>query len=142
MQTLLKQYIMKTRSSILFFLIPAVLLIFGCKKISTPDEDSKLIFGQWEYSFDSGGLSGGGGSTTFKDDSWVEYSEKGVYEVHEGSKKVERLRFKIEPNDRFPKYKINFSSSGVLDYYYTIEGNKLTLNETGADGFSYVFIRK
>lgn len=79
---------MKTRSSILFFLIPAVLFIFGCKKISTPDEDSKLIFGQWEYSYDSGGISGGGGSTTFKDDSWVEFSEKGVYEVHEGSKKL------------------------------------------------------
>jgi hypothetical protein len=133
---------MKTRSSILFFLIPAVLLTFGCKKISTPDEDSKLIFGQWEYSYDSGGISGSGGSTTFKDDSWVEFSEKGVYEVYEGSKKVERLRFKIEPNDGNAKYKINFSSSGVLDYYYVIEDNKLILRETGSDGFSYVFIKK
>ena len=133
---------MKTRSSILFFLIPAVLLIFGCKKISTPDEDSKLIFGQWEYSSDSGGFSGGGGSTTFKDDSWVEFSEKGVYKVYEGSKKVQRLRFKIEPNDGYAKYKINFSSSGILDYSYVIEDNKLILRETVSDGFSYVFIKK
>ena len=55
--------------------------MFGCKKISTPDEDSKLIFGQWAYSYNSGGISGGGGSTTFKDDSWVEFSEKGVAAV-------------------------------------------------------------
>ena len=133
---------MKTRSSILFFLIPSVLFIFGCKKISTPDEDSKLIFGQWEYSSDSGGFSGGGGSTTFKDDSWVEFSEKGVYKVYEGSKKVQRLRFKIEPNDGYAKYKINFSSSGILDYSYVIEDNKLILRETVSDGFSYVFIKK
>ena len=133
---------MKIRSSILFFLIPAVLLIFGCKKISTPDEDSKIIFGQWEYSYDSGGFSGGGGSTTFKEDSWVEFSEKGVYEVYEGSKKVQKRRFKIQPNDGHAKYKINFSSSDVLDYYYMIEDNKLILIETGFDGFSYVFTKK
>lgn len=133
---------MKIRSSIIFFLIPSVLLIFGCKKISTPDEESKLIFGQWEYSYDSGGFSGGGGSTTFKDNSWVEFSEKGVYKVYEGSKKVQRLRFKIEPNDGYAKYKINFSSSGILDYSYVIEDNKLILSETVSDGFSYVFIKK
>ena len=133
---------MKIRSSIIFFLIPFVLVIFGCKKISTPDEDSKLIFDQWEYSYDSGGFSGGGGSTTFKDNSWVEFSEEGVYKVYEGSKKVQRLRFKIEPNDGYAKYKINFSSLGILDYSYEIEDNKLILSETVSDGFSYVFIKK
>jgi hypothetical protein len=62
--------------------------------------------------------------------------------VYEGSKKVQRLRFKIELNDGYAKYKINFSSSGILDYSYVIEDNKLILSETVSDGFSYVFIKK
>ncbi|MBU3658658.1 MAG: hypothetical protein FGM14_02210 [Flavobacteriales bacterium] len=133
---------MKLKSSIIFLLFTSVYLIIGCKKISTPDEESKLIFGQWQYLYNSGGFSGVGGSKTFKDDSRVEFSEKGVYKVYEGNKNVKRFRFKIESNDGYAKYKINFISLGKLDYNYVIEDNKLILIEDITDGYLYVFEKK
>ena len=130
-------------TSILFLLIAFVLGLTGCRKISTPDEASREIFGKWEYKSDSGGFSGDGGSSTFKENSWVEFSEKGVYKIYEGSKRVKRLDYKIESNEGFAKYKIDFVRPGTGDYSFLIEDNTLYLVELNvSDGYMYAFTKK
>jgi hypothetical protein len=137
-----RQQVMKVNKLLIGFFFILLIVITGCKKIETPDEDSKQIFGEWNYSYNSGGFSGAGGSTLYNSNSWLEISDKGVFKVYQGSKKVRRLRFKIETNDGTAKYKLNFYSLNQLDYAYLIEDNQLILIETVSDGFIYVFERK
>jgi len=67
---------MNTRISILFFIIPSLLIMFGCKKMATPMEESKALFGSWQYKSNSGGFSGAGGSTLFSAENCQEYRNK------------------------------------------------------------------
>lgn len=70
------------------FIIFTLLISLRCEKISTPDDEAKAIFGEWEYSHDTGGFSGAGGSNMFKDNNWIEFTEKGVYKIYEGGQKT------------------------------------------------------
>jgi hypothetical protein len=87
---------MNTRTSILFFIIPSLLIIFGCKKMATPTEESKALFGSWQYKSNSGGFSGAGENASFSSENWIEFTEKGVFRQYKGSKKESQKRFKIE----------------------------------------------
>ena len=51
----------ENRNSMLIFLIPFVLVLFGCKKIATQREESKVLFGSWQSKSNNGGFSGGRG---------------------------------------------------------------------------------
>ena len=133
---------MEMKASIFTLFLSTIVLLVACKKIATPDENSKLIFGEWRYISNSGGFSGGGGSTKFNSNSWISFNEKGIYKAFDGTKKVEKHRFKIETSDDFLKYRINFNGINSLDYAYAINGDSLYLNEAVNDGFSFLFIRK
>jgi hypothetical protein len=133
---------MNFKKIIFIYLLPVMLLLVACKKIETPDEASKEVFGEWKYKFNSGGFNGSGGSTLYNSNSWLEISDKGVFKVYEGSKKVRKLRFKIETNNGTANYKLNFNSLTQMDYAFLIGDNQLILIETVSDGYVYVFDKK
>jgi hypothetical protein len=62
----------ENRNSMLIFLIPFILVLFGCKKIASPMEESKAIFESWQYKSNSGGFSGAGGNTSFNSENCQE----------------------------------------------------------------------
>lgn len=125
----------------IFFIILILIATVSCKKIDTPDDEAKAIFGQWQYIFDSGGLSGGGGSNLFDESSWIEFTEKGYYKVYEGSSKKEKARFTIIKNET-GSFKYLVWVKGHNSYKYIVDGETLLLAEDASDGFSYVFTRK
>lgn len=146
---------MKNQSYILFlFTALFAIILTSCNKdstpeeltktdeISMPDEASKLLFGQWVYQSNSGGFSGNGGSNQFNANSWVEFSNKGVYNVYDGNIEKQKLNFTISTYVGFFKYKINFTENFDFNYTYVVENDKLHMSENVADGFEYVFVRK
>lgn len=132
----------KPTSTLFLFTALFVILLTSCNKISTPDEASKSLFGKWEYQSNSGGFSGNGGSNKFNENSWVDFSKKGVYTVYEGNTKKQKLNFTISPNEGMFKYKINFTDSDEFNYTYIVEDGKLYLSENVSDGFIYTFTKK
>jgi hypothetical protein len=116
----------------------------GCKKISTPNEESKKIFGKWNYEHNTGGWSGSGGSNRFCDDCWIEITEKGCFTVYEGDDKISKTKFTIEmiesiyDGSQRPAlvYKDGFRDS------YQVNGDNLTLSDETYDGYTYQFIKK
>lgn len=66
----------ENRNSMLIFLIPFFLVLFGCKKIATQTEESKALFRSWQYKSNSGRFSGAGGSTSFNSENCQEYLNK------------------------------------------------------------------
>ena len=121
-----------------------VSVLLSCQKISTPNEDSKRIFGSWNYKWNSGGFSGGGGSTRFSTDSWVEFTEKGFFRIYSGSKKESQKRFKLE----MKKSIYTGKETPALVYKgghhdsYQITNDTLYLSDEAYDGYTYCFIRK
>ncbi len=144
----------KPTSTLFLFTALFVILLSSCNKISTPDEvtktdeismpdeASKLLFGQWVYQSNSGGFSGNGGSNQFNANSWVEFSNKGVYTVYDGNIEKQKLNFTVSSYTGFYKYKINFTENFDFNYTYVVENEKLYLSENVADGYLYVFVRK
>ncbi|MDX1350567.1 MAG: hypothetical protein R3279_09980 [Putridiphycobacter sp.] len=126
---------------LIFFTLFILITTVSCKKIDTPDAEAKAIFGQWQYNFDSGGFSGGGGSNLFDENSWIEFTEKGYYKVYKGSSKKEKARFTIIKNET-GSFKYIVWVKGHSSYKYIVDGNKLLLAEDAADGFIYAFTRK
>ena len=121
-----------------------VSVLLSCQKITTPNEESKKIFGSWSYKWNSGGFTGGGGSVRFSDDSWVEITEKGCFRVYAGSKKKSQLRFKLE----MKKSIYTGKETPALVYKggdyetYRISNDTLYLSDERYDGYTYCFIRK
>ena len=64
--------------------------------MATPTEESKALFGSWQYKSNSGGFSGAGENAAFSSENWIEFTEKGVFRQYKGSKKESQKRFKIE----------------------------------------------
>ena len=126
---------------LIFFTLFILSTTVSCKKIDTPDAEAKAIFGQWQYNFDSGGFSGGGGSNLFDENSWIEFTEKGYYKVYKGSSKKEKARFTIIKNET-GSFKYLVWIKGHSSYKDIVDGNKLLLAEDLADGFIYAFTRK
>ncbi len=128
----------------LFILAIIIVSHIGCKKISAPNEDAQKLFGQWDYQSNSGGYSGGGGSTRFCRDCWVEITDKGCFIVYEGSNKISKTKFKIEMKTSIysapQRPALVYRNS---DYEtYQIFGDTLLLSDEAYDGYSYVFVRK
>jgi len=71
----------ENRNSMLIFLIPFVLVLFGCKKIATQREESKVLFGSWQSKSNNGGFSGAEGSALFSLENCQEYLYKSLYKV-------------------------------------------------------------
>ncbi len=128
----------------LFIVVIILASSFGCKKISTPNEDSKKIFGSWYYDINFGGYSGSGVSTRFNTESWVEFTEKGFFKIYVGSKKESQKRFKIEMKESI--YDINQRPALVYNNgnyeTYQISNDTLYLSDEAYDGYTYRFVKK
>lgn len=116
----------------------------SCKKISAPNEDTKKIFGEWDYKSNSVGFSGSGGSNRFANDCWVEITEKGFFIVYEESKKISKKKFKIELKesiyDTNQRPALVYNNGGYETYQ--IFGDTLLLSDEAYDGYSYCFVKK
>lgn len=127
-------------------MILAIIIISfsSCRKITTPNEESKKIFGSWTYINNSGGFSGMGGSSRFKSDSWVQFTERGFFKTFIGSSKVNQKRFKIEMKESI----YDSNQRPALVYFnrtfetYHIFNDTLFINDEAYDGYSYMFIKK
>ncbi len=119
------------------------IIILGCKKVTFPDGASKEIIGSWEYQWNSGGFSGGGGSNLYNDNYWVEFTDKGYFIVYNGSKKESKKRFKIEMKESIYDNELR-SAIVYRNGYETYEINNdiLTISDEHYDGYSYVFKKK
>lgn len=134
---------MKRSISIFYFLIPIVVITFGCKKISTPTEESKALFGSWQFKNSSGGNSGGG-STVFNPENWIEFTDNGVYRMYKGSKKECQKRFKIELKESIHDANLRPAIVYRFGKYetYQIFNDTLYISDEMYDGYSYCYVRK
>lgn len=135
---------MKKRKTTIYLLIPFLMITFGCKKISTPTEASKAIFGSWQYKSISGGFSGAGGSSTFNSENWIEFTEKGLFRVYKGSKKECQKRFKIELKESI--YDSDLRQAIVYSFgkyeTYQIFNDTLYISDEAYDGYTCKYVRK
>lgn len=134
---------MRNFFSLLLFLLLLIFALSGCQKMEFQDETTKQLLGSWEYVSNSGGFSGTGGSTLYKQQSWIHFSEKGYFTEFESSNQIrkERFSFPIESSiNGF--YKLKIHSYHLVDFRFKIVGDDLYLNEDVYDGFSYHFKRK
>ncbi|WP_159038513.1 hypothetical protein [Brumimicrobium mesophilum] len=129
---------------IIFLSASLLAMTSACKKISTPNEESRELFGSWEYEYDSGGFSGAGGSTKYNSDSWIEFTERGFFKVYEGSNKESQKKYRIKMKESI--YSSEEKPAIVYlngDYeMFTIEDDKLYISDNHYDGFTYTFSRK
>jgi len=121
-----------------------MLLFAACKKISTPNDESKKLFGSWSYSHDTGGFTGSGGSTKYNEDSWIEFTERGYFKVYEGSEKESQKRYRIKMKESiYSKEKRQAIVYLNGDYeIFKVEDDKLFISDNHYDGYSYTFSRK
>lgn len=126
-----------------FNLLLIITVLISCKKISVPNEEAKQIFGTWDYKTSFGGYSGGGGSTKYNTNQWIEFSEKGVATVYENDKKVSKTKFTIKMKNSITGHELpalvyrngNFET-------YIINSDTLIISEEFYDGYGYLFTRK
>ena len=130
------------------FQIFSILLLFmasfGCQKISIPNEEAAKIFGKWDYKGNTGGYSGSGGSTRFCSECWVEFTEKGYFNVYDGNKKISKEKFKIEKRNSISGATEKLALVYKNGTYETFQfnGENLLISEEVYDGYMYSFTRK
>jgi len=135
---------MRKFKAILLLSFASLFLLMSCKKIDTPSDEAKALFGEWMYKFDSGGFSGSGGSNRFPSNCTVKFTEKGEFFMYEDGKKKDKKRFKIEMKPSISAAQSELAivySKGNYDIF-RINGNQLILSDNHVDGFTYFFIRK
>ncbi len=122
-----------------------ILVLSGCKKIATPNEECKKIFGKWDYISDTGGMSGAGGSNKYCEDCWIEITDKGNFNVYDGqNKKIKSYKFTIEMITRISDHTLQPAivyKSGWTESFI-VNDSSLLLSEEAYDGFSYAFVKK
>ena len=135
---------LKTKIKSPFLIALSLIIVIGCKKISTPNEASKAIFGSWTYVSNSGGYSGSGGSTRFNSGSWVEITDNGWFITHENSGKKSKKRYKIELRESIhASYELPAIVQQSKKYdTYLINNDSLYLLDEAYDGYSYLFVKK
>lgn len=132
---------MKKGIKVLFIIFTLLIISAGCKKIATPNENAKKLFGEWKYLYDSGGFTDEG--SRFTPDNSVEYTERGKYTLYKGIEKVIKDRFTIEMKGTTygdPKIAIVYKNGGYDTFQ--VNNDTLYLSEAGYDGYNYVFIKK
>jgi len=131
------------RTTFLFLLFLSGILA-SCKKITTPTDESKKLFGSWTYDGNTGGFTGAGGSNRFSVDAWVEFTENGSFNVFVGSVKQSSKNFTLELKESI--YDVNPRTALVYDNgeyeTYQISNDTLYLSDEMFDGYTYRFIRK
>lgn len=131
------------RLSYIISTVVLLMVILGCKKVTFPDGASKEIIGSWEYQYNTGGFSGSGGSNKYKDDNWVEFTDKGYFIVYTGSKKESKKRFKIEMRESIYDLDLRPALVYKIGYEtYQIDNNVLYISDEAYDGYTYVFKKK
>nr|WP_294858558.1 hypothetical protein [uncultured Fluviicola sp.] len=131
------------RSKIMYPLISMLVILVGCKKISTPTEESKAIFGSWRYRSSTGGFSGEG-STTFNSENWIEFTEKGFFRLYKRSKKESQKRFEIELKKSIYETDLRPAivyRDGSYETYQVVNDTLYIIDEA-YDGYTYQYVRK
>lgn len=137
---------METKNKIIIVLTILIASTFltNCKKISVPDPNAKVIFGEWKYVSSSGGFSGGQTSGEFGKDSWIEFKETGKYQVHNNWRRIHCEKFKFETKRSI--YTGNDEPTITYDkktaQTYKVSGDTLFLFDQAYDAFGYTFIKK
>ncbi len=135
---------MKYRLTILMVVTVLFTSTHSCKKISTPNEDSKLLFGSWQYKGSSGGFSGTG-LTTMNEKNYIEFTERGYCKVYEGTKCKYKKRFTLEVKESITGYlrsTIIYKGTSSINQSFEIYGDTLFLNDEVYDGYNYIYIKK
>ena len=119
------------------------ILAVGCKKISTPNDASKELFGKWQYVSSSGGINGDG-NQSLSSDFWIEYTEKGVYKTHVGSERTSKTDFTIEMKESIYSTELQTGIVYENNDYVTFEivNDILTIWDQKYDGYSYQYVKK
>lgn len=136
--------LVKSKISTLFLLFVLGLLFLSCKKIETPNEDARELFGEWEYLGNTGGFSGTGGSNRFPTDCWIEFTETGNFKVYEGSKKISSTRFTLHMKKSIysDDYRPAIITKNGKFETFQIQDGKLYISDETYDGYTYYFERK
>lgn len=115
----------------------------ACKKIATPNDESKLLFGSWNYRGNTGGISGTGGSTRFNVDAWLDFSDKGRLTEYIKSKKESKKRYTIELKESIyssEKRNALVYEDGSFETF-TINADTLWISDENYDGYTYKFVK-
>lgn len=129
----------------ILLLIPFILIwTTACRKIDTPNEESKKVFGSWSFINDSGGFSGAGGSNRFQNNDWIEIKKKGCLVVHRNDEVERKKKFKIKMKESIHDAEKRSSLVFKKNQYntYQVYGDTLILSDEMYDGYSYVFMKK
>lgn len=120
------------------------LLVTSCRKIDTPNEEAKALFGEWEFQGDTGGFSGSGGSNRFNQNTTIKFTEKGAFFIYENGKKKDKKKFKIEMKESISSAQSELAIVYSSNNYeiFRIINETLILSDNIYDGYSYSFIRK
>lgn len=132
------------KSSKVLFIISFFLLVAGCKKIATPTDGSKELFGKWQYLHDSAGFTDPEEGSRFFTNNSVEYTERGKYTVYKGVEKVIKDRYTIQmkmTNYNGESRTAIVYKSGGYDTF-KVSNDTLYIGEEGYDGYNYVFVKK
>jgi len=131
------------RNSFQILFLSFLFLFSACKKVETPNEEAKKVFGSWVYRYNTGGMSGAGGSQRFIEGQWLEFTDKGKLLIFEGSKKINKFRFKIEMKKSIygGERPALIYENGVYETYQ-VQGDQLMISDEHYDGFAFVFERK
>lgn len=76
--------------------------------------------------------------------NWIEFTERRICRIYEGSKCKQKKRFKLEVNESITgnqRSTIVYKASS-LNQSFEINGDTLLLTDEAYDGYTYIYIRK
>ncbi|HNR85539.1 MAG TPA: hypothetical protein PKN22_06170 [Taishania sp.] len=132
---------MKTKH--LLLVLVAFILAACSKEITTPDEQSKLIFGKWSLNHISGGYSGAGEEVT--DVREVEFLSNGKSKWYVNSNIDHKAKFTLKKvNNMFGEnqLEIDYAGDGKINHtVFELSDHDLVLSENAYDGYTYHYKR-
>lgn len=132
---------MKTKH--LFLVLLAFIFVACSKEITTPDEQSNLIFGKWSLFHISGGYSGAGEEVT--DVRELEFLSNGKSKWYVNGKIDHKAKFTLKRvNNMFGdnQLEIDYVGNGKMNHtVFEVSTYDLILSENAFDGYTYHYKR-
>ena len=129
-----------------FKIFALILLFSSCKKIDTPNEQSKLLFGEWKYVSSSGGFDGNQADENFDYSSTVEFTERGKFRLNFANNSLMKGRYKIQLKDN----PLSGTTETIIVYsrrqynqFFQISNDTLYLLDDGDElnTYNYIFVK-